>query len=276
MSLLHAVVLGVVQGLTEFLPVSSSGHLILARWLFGWNSGSGATDKAFDVAVHVGTLVGASWYLRDDLARLIAGVGRGLRRRGSKLRSADRLPWLLVLGSLPAAGTGAVLESTIKDRLGAPWLVAVMLIVGAGLLWLADRATSRRGFEDLSSRDAAMVGVAQAVALQPGVSRSGATLAAARALGYDRDSAARFSFLLSLPLIAGAGIYEALKLSSEGGVPDGLVAALVVGVATAGATSVLAVWGVLAIVRTRSFLPFIVYRVVVGFAVLIAIATPWR
>jgi undecaprenyl-diphosphatase len=273
-SLLEALILGIVQGLTEFLPVSSSGHLVLTRWLLGWDSSGEAIDKAFDVAVHVGTLVGATVYLRRDLLRLLASLGRSLRGRSGAV-GADRLPWLLVIGSIPAALTGALLESTIKDRLGAPWLVAVMLIVGGLLLLAADQIAARRHFDDLTVRHAAAIGVAQAIALQPGISRSGATLTAARSLGYDRDSAARFSFLLSLPLIAGAGAYELLRLRSQE-LPDGLVAALVVGVGSAALTSLVAVWAVLAVVRRRSFLPFVAYRVGAGLAVLAALATPWR
>jgi undecaprenyl-diphosphatase len=273
-SLLEAVVLGVVQGLTEFLPVSSSGHLILTRWLLGWDSAGNATEKAFDVAVHVGTLVGSSVYLRKDLLRLLASTRRTVSR--SAVRGpADRLPWLLVIGSLPAAVTGGLLESTIKERLGAPWPVAVMLIAGGLLLLAADRVGSRRRFDDLTVGHASMIGVAQAVALQPGVSRSGATMTAARSLGYDRDAAARFSFLLSLPLIAGAGVFELVRLRSQP-VADGVALALLVGTGAAALTSLAAVWGVLAVVRRRSFLPFVVYRVVTGIAVLVALATPWR
>jgi undecaprenyl-diphosphatase len=274
--LLHAVVLGVVQGLTEFLPVSSSGHLILTRWLFGWGTGDGGIDKAFDVAVHVGTLLGATGFLRVDLVRLGRAAWSSLRDRRIGSSPADRLPWMLLVATVPAAVTGALLESTIAARLGAPWLVALMLIAGSVLLWGADRLPERSGFMELTLRHTTVIGVAQALALQPGVSRSGATLAAARALGYDRDAAARFSFLLSLPLIAGAGLYEAIKLLGGENLPSGIGAALLVGVATAAATSVAAVWGVLAIVRRRSFLPFVVYRVVVGVVVLALLASPLR
>lgn len=274
MSILQAFVLGVLQGLTEFLPVSSSGHLVLARWLLGWDAGSTSLEQAFDVAVHVGTLVGASAFLRRDLARLARALGTSISRR-SAARPEDRLPWLLALGSLPAAATGALLESTVTERSDAPWLVGVMLIIGGLLLWAADHRPAPRGFEHLTPRDATLIGVAQAIALQPGVSRSGATITAARALGYDRDGAARFSFLLSLPLIAGAGVFELMRLSTAGLAP-GFGAALAVGAGTAAATSVVAVWSVLAVVRRRSFLPFVVYRVALGLAVVGLVLSPWR
>ena len=274
MPLLHAIVLGIVQGLTEFLPVSSSGHLILTRWLFGWGTGDGGVDKAFDVAVHVGTLVGAAGFLRADLSRLGGAAWRSVRERRIGTHD-DRMPWLLIVATVPAVVTGALLESTIAERLGVPWLVAVMLIVGSGLLWAADRFPERAGYGDLTMRHSTLIGLAQALALQPGVSRSGATLAAARSLGYNRDAAARFSFLLSLPLIAGAGLYEAYKLLGQD-LPAGTGAALAVGVVAAAVTSVIAVWGVLAVVRRRSFLPFVVYRVAVGVVVLALLASPLR
>lgn len=267
MSILQAIVLGIVQGLTEFLPVSSSGHLILTRWLLGWDGAPASVEKAFDVAVHVGTLVGAGIYLRADLARLARGAF-GLLRPAAQRRPEDRLPWLLVAATIPAAATGALLESTITDRLGAPWLVGLMLILGSALLFAADRLPERRTLDELNSRHALLVGAAQAIALQPGVSRSGATLTAARALGYERDAAARLSFLMSMPLIAGAGAYELVKLRGAGPLPDGFATTVAVGIAAAAVTSLVAVWLVLSVVRRRSFTPFVIYRVVVGVVVL--------
>lgn len=225
-------------------------------------------EKAFDVAVHVGTLLGASIYLRSDLVRLARGA-IAATRPSSRGRPETRLPWLLVLATLPAAVTGALLESTITDRLGTPWLVGVMLIFGAGLLFAADRLPVRRGLDELGTRHALLVGAAQAVALQPGVSRSGATLTVARALGYDRDSAARLSFLMSMPLIAGAGAYELVKLCGSGPLPDGFASTAAVGILAAAATSLVAVWLVLSVVRRKSFAPFVVYRVAAGLTVLV-------
>lgn len=267
MSILQAIVLGIVQGLTEYLPVSSSGHLILTRWLFGWDGGAASVEKAFDVAVHVGTLGGAGIYLRSDLARLVRSVLGAFRPAASR-RPEDRLPWLLVAATIPAAVTGALLESTITNRLGAPWLVGLMLILGSALLFAADRLPARRTLDELDNRHALLVGAAQAIALQPGVSRSGATLTAARALGYERDAAARLSFLMSMPLIAGAGAYEWLRLRGAGPLPDGFATTVSVGIAAAAVTSLLAVWLVLSVVRRRSFTPFVIYRVAAGIAVL--------
>jgi undecaprenyl-diphosphatase len=266
---LRAIVLALVQGVTEFVPVSSSGHLILARWALGWTLGSPAVEKAFDVAVHTGTLAGAAAYLRADLVGLARTAMTSVRRR--KVLAEERLPWLVVLSVIPAALTGALFEDVITDRLGAPWLVAVALVLLGATLWVADRRVSARPIDGLGWWDAALVGMAQAAALQPGVSRSGATMAAARALGFERDGAARLSFLMSIPLIAGAAGYEAVSLARVG-VDRTTLAPMAFGAVAAAVTSLGAIWLVLGVVRTRSFRPFVVYRVLLGVAVLVAVA----
>ena len=274
MPILHAVVLGLVQGATEFLPVSSSGHLILTRWLLGWELPTPRLAKAYDVALHVGTLTGAVAYLRHDLLNLAQGALDSLRRR--ELRTAfQRLPWLVAVTSVPGALTGAVFEDFVTDHLGKPWLIGVMLVVFGLVLLAADQVPERRGAEAFSWRDAVLVGSAQALALQPGVSRAGATISAARALGFERDPAARLSFIMGIPLIAGAALFEGVKVAGEGVGGDFLVAAAV-GAGTAAVTAWVAVWGVLAVVRRRSFLPFVAYRVLAGIAVVVIAATPWR
>lgn len=268
MTPLRAVVLGIVQGLTEFVPVSSSGHLILTRWAFGWQLGSPSMEKAFDVAVHAGTLVGAIAYLRADLVALGRAGVQSVRSR--TFLPEARLAALIALATLPAALTGAVLEDVVTDRLGAPWLVAVALVGFGVVLAVADGREASRPVTSLWVRDAALVGLAQAAALQPGVSRSGATMAAARALGYERDGAARLSFLMSIPLIAGAAGYEAVTLSRVG-LSTTDVVAMGLGALGAAATSAGAIWLVLGVVRTHSFRPFVVYRFAVG-ALVLAVA----
>ena len=265
MSILQAAVLGAIQGLTEFVPVSSSGHLALTRWLFGWGLGDPALDQAFDVAVHVGTLLGAALFLRTDLWALAASAHRTVR---GTARPGDGLPWLLLASAVPAAVVGATLESTVADRLGGPVPIALMLIVFALVLAWADRLPARRQAGGFGVRDAVVIGVAQAAALQPGVSRSGATISAARASGFDRDSAARLSFLMSLPLIAGAAAYEGLQLLGDGTLRAGVYGPMIVGGGAAALTGAVAVWLVLGLVRTRSFKPFVTYRIAVGVAVL--------
>lgn len=271
MTLLRAVVLGIVQGATEFVPVSSSGHLILTRWALGWRLGPPGVEKAFDVAVHAGTLTGAVMYLRADLAAVVAGSARAVRARAWS--PGARLAALLAVATVPAALTGALFEDVVTERLGAPWLVAIALIVFGAVLAFVDRGAQTRPMTSLGWRDAALVGAAQAAALQPGVSRSGATMAAARALGYERDAAARLSFLMSIPLIAGAAGFEAATLGGTG-VDRADIAAMAVGALAAAATAMGAIWLVLGIVRTRSLRTFVVYRVTAGVVVLAVLALP--
>jgi len=248
-----------VQGLTEYLPVSSSGHLIIVPWLFGWNELTPELSRSFDVALHLGTLVGAVIYFRADLWRLAT--------------EQRRLGVLLGLSAVPAAITGAALESVVDEQLGAEWLVGVMLIVFGLVLAWADRLAGRRTAEEFGPRDALVMGLAQAAALQPGVSRSGATMSMGRKLGFDRDAAARLSFLMSMPIIAGALLYEGAGVVADGGLPPGLAPAFAWGVVTSGITGFIAVWGLLRLIRTRSFTPFVSYRIVAGVAIIaIAIA----
>jgi undecaprenyl-diphosphatase len=276
---LHAIVLGIVQGLSEFLPISSSGHLILVPWLFGWKELTGPShadlNRTFDVALHLGTFVGAAAYFRADLARLARAAWASLRAR--RIENDDqRLAWLLALSAVPGATLGAVLESTAGDKLGQIWLIAVMLIVFGLVLLVADRHPGDRDPEDFRMRDAAIMGICQAGALAPGVSRSGITISAGRFLGFERDAAARISFLMSLPIIAGAGVYQGIKVFTGGGIPSGTGAAFVWGMLASAVTGAMAVWLVLRLVRTRSFAPFVIYRVAVGLAVLGVLATSFR
>jgi undecaprenyl-diphosphatase len=276
MPILHAVVLGLVQGFSEFLPISSSGHLILTRWLFGWEEpGNASIERAFDVALHFGTLVAVIAYFRRELVRY---VREGLRLLWHRERPVDpdgRIAWLLVLATVPAAFVGALFESWIDERLGTPTIIAISLIVFGLLLWWADRQVGRRTIEGFGAGDALIVGAAQALALNPGTSRSGITITAARAIGFGRDDAARLSFLMSVPVIAGAVVLKVGKLVLDG-VPDGLVTPMIVGVATSGLSGWLAVWGTLKLVRTRSFAPFVVYRIGLGALVLVVAAAGWR
>ncbi|HEX7276721.1 MAG TPA: undecaprenyl-diphosphate phosphatase [Acidimicrobiales bacterium] len=276
---LHAIVLGIVQGLSEFLPISSSGHLILVPWLFGWTELTGSANadfnRTFDVALHLGTFVGAAAYFRADIARLARAAWTSLRAR--RVDTPDqRLAWLLALSALPGATVGALLESTIGDHLGQIWLIAVLLIVFGLVLLVADRLPGERGAEEFRFRDAAVMGVCQAGALVPGVSRSGVTITAGRFLGFGRDTAARISFLMSLPIIAGAGVYQGAQVMAEGGLPSGTLPAFAWGMVASAVTGALAVWLVLRVVRAQSFLPFVIYRVVVGLAVLGLLATSFR
>ena len=278
-AVLHAIVLGIVQGLSEFLPISSSGHLILVPWLFGWTELTGPAhadlNRTFDVALHLGTFVGAVAYFRNDLVRLARAAWTSLRAR-SVDEPDQRLAWLLALSALPGAIAGALLESTLGDKLGEIWIIAVMLIVFGLVLLLADRLPGERKEEGFVFRDAAVMGLCQAGALVPGVSRSGITISAGRFLGFQRDAAARLSFLMSLPIIAGAGLYQGAKVFAGDGLPSGTLPAFVAGMLASAITGALAVWLVLRVVRTKSFAPFVIYRVMVGVAVLGLLATNFR
>lgn len=275
MSLIQAIVLGTIQGLTEFLPISSSGHLAIAHWLFGWSFDAASTDKAFDAATHLGTLVAAAVYFRTDIGRLAAGFFRTLKTRKAE-GLYERFAWYLVVASIPGAVFGLLGESFIEEKLGAPWLIAAMLMVGAGLLWLADvKGSKARGIEEIRLRDAGAMGLAQAVALSPGVSRSGVTMTAGLALGLDRETAARFSFLMLVPIAAGAGIYKLAKLVAAG-LPEGSAPLFVAGVITSAITGFIAIWGLLRLLKTRSFLPFVIYRFALAAVILAVIVLGLR
>jgi undecaprenyl-diphosphatase len=302
-SLIHALILGITQGLAEYLPISSSGHLRLVPWLFGWDDFAGhpELELAFDVSLHIGTLVGAVAYFRKDLVRLARGGMLVLRTRRTPARvgatetsvhpvpegttdpigglspmEEGRLAWLLLMSAVPAATIGAVLSSVFNDLGETEWLIGVLLIVfGLVLLW-ADNLGGIRGADTFRLRDALTLGMVQALALAPGVSRSGATITAARWRGFSRDSAARLSFLMSLPITGGAVAFEVFDMFREGGIPEGFAGALLVGILASGVTGWVAVWGTLHLVRTRTFLPFVVYRVVAGAAVILLATTGLR
>ena len=270
MPILHAIVLGITQGLSEFLPISSSGHLIVVPWLFGWDdfAGDASLEKTFDVALHLGTLVGATAYFRADIVRYLRAAftpsGRGTDDR--------RLAWLLVLATVPAAVTGALFADAIEEHTGSIPLIATMLIAFGILLWWADRLPGGRPVEEVQVRDALVLGVGQAIALQPGVSRSGVSMTFGRMAGLGRDGAARFAFLMSLPITAGALLFKWVDVSSEGGIPDSFVAPFVWGIVASGITGWLAVWGTLKLVKTHSFAPFVIYRIGLGALLLVVYA----
>lgn len=272
MPIVHVIVLAVLQGLTEFFPVSSSGHLALAPWLFGWDDFAGRPElqKAFDVALHLGTLVGAVAYFRRDLWRY--GTAALASVFDADRRSRDdvdvRIGWLLAVSAVPGALTGVFLADSLEALDDEFWLIGVLLIAFGLLLAWADRLHGDRPTADFRLRDAVLMGIGQALALQPGVSRSGVTMTVARWLRFDRDAAARISFLMSIPIIAGAGIYSFVDVMSEGGIPEDFRIPFAVGMVTAGLTGWLAVWATLRIVRTRNFDVFVIYRISLGLVVL--------
>ena len=275
MSILQAIVLGLVQGITEFAPVSSSGHLILVPWMLGWHIvDDPALNKSFDVALHMGTFVGAVIYFRHDLWIYIKAFVASCRARA--IRSPDeRLAWALVVGTIPGMIAGATLESVIEDKLGEPWLIAVMLAVFGVILYVVDRlARQDRDLDSVGTRTGLFVGIAQALALQPGVSRSGVTITAGRLVGLNREAAARFSFLLALPIIAGAGGLKAVDLMQNGF--QGYGPQFLAGFLAAAVSGFVVIWFLLRYLRTHDFLVFMIYRLAVAGLALLLIATGVR
>jgi undecaprenyl-diphosphatase len=273
----QALVLGIVQGATELLPISSSGHLILVPWAAGWRYLQEHPDfnKTFDVALHLGTLVAVVLYFWRDIVRLVRAWGRSVARR--RIETADaRVAWYVAVATVPAAIAGAAGESFIEDHLGDPWQIAVLLAVFALILWLADRVAARRSIEDIGWRGAVGVGLAQCLALMPGVSRSGVTITAARFLRLDRDSAARLSFLLLIPIVFGAAVLKGVKDVALEGLPPGSAGPFVVGMLAAAVVGLGAIWALLGYVRRHTYSVFVVYRLVVAATILVVIAAGWR
>ena len=275
MPIYQAIILGIVQGLSEFLPISSSGHLLLVPWFAGWEELDPSIKKSFDVALHLGTLVAVVGYFWRDVSTYAVEGTKLVLLRKVPPTTDGKLAWLFVLATLPAAAVGALFEDQIDTRLGTPTIIGISLIGFGVLLAIADRTLGRRKVEEFRAKDALLVGAAQALALNPGTSRSGITMTAGRFLGFDREAAVRISFVMSIPVIFGAVVFKFAGLIADG-IPDGLLVPLIVGIITSCLSGLLAVWGTLKIVRTHSFMPFVIYRVALGVVVLIVVATGAR
>jgi undecaprenyl-diphosphatase len=257
MSLVHALVLGAVQGLTEFIPISSSGHLVLVPEALGWDQ----PGLGFDVMLHVASLVALVTYFARDLLALGSGFVRGDR-------AARRLVWLLAIGTVPAGLAGILLhdffEDAFTDARAAAWqlLITAVILVAAEVVssFYRRRERTLRGIDDLHTGDAGVIGIAQAISILPGISRSGSTIAAGLALRMERDAAARFAFLLAIPALLGAAIVEVPDLGraelTGGPALAGFIASLV--------TSYAAIAGLLRYLRTRTLYPFAIYCVIAG------------
>lgn len=256
MTMLQAIVLALVQGITEFLPISSSAHLILMPVLLGWDD----QGLAFDVAVHVGTLIAVVGYFWRDLL----GIGRGTAvwMAGRGTSEDSRLGLAVIIGTIPVGLAGMVLGGQIELHLRSPLVIAATTLIFGLALWWADTRRGRRALSGLTLRDALLIGVAQAIALIPGTSRSGITMTAALALGLTRDAAARFSFLLSVPVILLAGALETLKLLRADVAIDW--AAMAVGVLVSAAAAYACIALFLNAISRMGFMPFVVYRLLLG------------
>ncbi len=269
---IQALIMGIVQGLTEFLPISSSGHLIIVPYLAGWDDPF-ITSLAFGVMLHVGTLLALLVYFRADWFRLVPAGFAAVRDRSFGVDPDRRLAWLLVAATIPAAIAGFLLSDAIEEfwaSAGADAhrdvpLVAVTLLIGAAVLWAADRFGPRtKGVADVTFPVAIGIGAAQALALIPGISRSGISISAGRIAGLDREAAARFAFLMATPITAGAALFEARKLASgEAGV-DVAIGPLIVGLLAAFVSGMIAIGFMLSYLRTRSLNIFVVYRLILA------------
>jgi undecaprenyl-diphosphatase len=265
----QALIMGIVQGLTEFLPVSSSGHLVVVPYLLGWTDPF-ITSLPFSVMLHLGTLVALLVYFRADwLAIVPAGIA-AVRERSFGTDPNRKLAWLLVIATIPAVIAGPILNDRLEAAVRTAEDVAVAIVIGAAILWLADQVGRKvKGLEQISFRLAFVFGLAQSLALVPGISRAGITISAGLFAGLTREAAARFSFLMATPIIAGAGLFEARNLvTGQSGVPVpagplavGMIAALLAGLA--------AIHLMLRYVRTRSYLVFVAERVAIAVIVLV-------
>ncbi|MDX1458462.1 MAG: undecaprenyl-diphosphate phosphatase [Marinobacter sp.] len=264
MDLWHIIVLSIIQGLTEFLPISSSAHLILPSQLLGWPD----QGLAFDVAVHVGTLAAVVWYFRRDVLRLASAwlVDTAKRRLGED----SGLAWAIIVGTIPAGLAGLLLNDLIEAHLRSGLVIAASTIGFGLVLWWSDAAGRRqRGLPSLRLRDALIVGLAQALALIPGTSRSGITMTAALFLGFERDAAARFSFLLSIPLITAAGALKTVELVGQGAGADW--ASIALGAALSFISAIACIHLFLKFLERIGLMPYVIYRLLLGAILLLVL-----
>jgi len=273
--LFEALFLGALQGLTEFLPISSSAHIRIAGALFGTAEDPGAR---FTAITQIGTELAVLIFFRNDIKQIISAWFRKITKRpttSSTEKSDARMGWLIIVGSLPIAILGYLGQDVISNDFRSLWLIASTLIIFGVILGIADKyGNSQRDLTNLSVRDGVLYGFAQSLALIPGVSRSGATIAMGRFLGYNRQAALRYSFLLAVPAVFGSGFYELKGAISQGGDTGVFTMAetlLATGIAFVIGYAVIA-W-LLKFVSTRSFTPFIIYRIALGSLLLILLAT---
>lgn len=270
MPLIQAIILALVQALTEFLPVSSTAHLVLFPWLLNWPD----PGLAFDVALHAGTLLAVILYFFRDWVKLIAcglGINYTANATAEEVSVNKRMFWYMVIGTIPAAILGKLFHHQIEDELRKPIIIGISLVVVALAMWWADtKSKLNRNLDSSNMGDAVAIGSAQALALWPGVSRSGITITAGLFRGFTREAATRFSFLLSTPVIAGAVVSELpklIKMHKAGGL-DLPTSTLLVSILVSGVAGYFVIAFFLKYLRTRTLQPFIIYRLVFGIAVL--------
>jgi undecaprenyl-diphosphatase len=273
----QAFVLGATQGLTELLPISSSGHLILVPWIFNWHylENHESFNKTFDVALHLGTLVAVVVYFWSDVVHYTTAWFRSVGKR--RVETTDeRLSWYIAAATVPAAIAGAAGEDVIEKRLGEPWQIALFLAGFGILLWIADRTVQRYDIEDLRFGKVFAVGVSQILALMPGTSRSGITITTGRFVGLKRDAAARFAFLLLIPIVAGAVLYKGVKHVLLQSLPAGSTGPFIVGTLAAAGVGLIVIDLLLGYVRRNDYTIFVIYRLVLALAIVLVIVSGAR
>jgi undecaprenyl-diphosphatase len=285
-TILQAIILGIVQGVTEFIPISSSAHLIIIPWLFGWNNPA-LTSLTFDVALHLGTLLAVLVFFARDWIRLIVAWVASVRERKIGSDPDRRMAWFVVIGTIPGGIAGVLFESKIDALFHQPGLpiqpiaiviMAVIIAIMGSLLLLADRlARHIHSLENVTLKQTILIGLAQAVAIFPGVSRSGSTITAGLALGLKRDTAARFSFFLSAPIVAGAGLkslYEVISSLKTGALASSELVLFPIGILAAAISGFLCIRFLLKYLQQHSMVLFVFYRF--GLAILIAVVALFR
>lgn len=267
LSWLQAIVLGISQGLTEFLPISSTAHTLVVSRLLGWPD----PGAAFTAVTQVGTELAVVIYFRNDIARILKAWFASLTRADQRTNPDAKMGWYVIIGTIPIGVAGLAFKSSIETTARNLWLVAASLIVMGVLLGLADRFAKHSKTEaDLNTKNAILFGLGQALALIPGVSRSGATITAGLAMGYKRDVAARYSFLLAIPAVFASAALTAGDIASDDFVnwPATIVATIVSFV-----VGFFVIAGLMKYLQTRTFLPFVVYRIVLGSVLIVLLAT---
>ncbi len=263
MTIIQALILGLVQGLGEFLPISSSAHLILVPWFFGWKD----PGLGFDLALHWGTLLAVFIYFRTDIVNIIRGFLHSLKKttRDFEGNIYQKLSWYLLIATIPGTVIGKLLEEKVETVFRNPLLIAATLSLAGILLWLVDSASKKeKNLNRITWKDSLIIGLSQATAIIPGISRSGATMISALGLKFKREDAARFSFLLSIPIILGAGLSKIKEISSASGSPE-----LIVGFFASAVSGFFAIKYLLKYISKKDFRVFVWYRIALAVIILL-------
>jgi undecaprenyl-diphosphatase len=264
MSIYQAIILGFIQGITEFLPVSSSAHLLLTRWFLGWPD----VDISFDVALHVGTLISILWYFRVKIFSLFKGFINSIKERNFQGDPYKKLSWLFILSSIPPGIAGVFFEDFITNYLRCPLISAFgLILVGALLFYVEKRQAGKRKLEDSNIKDALFIGIAETLALSPGVSRSGITITAGLFRGLAREGATEFSFLMAIPVIGGGAFFQALHLLKDG--TEIINSAFILGLITSIIAGYISIKFLLYYLQKGNFYPFVYYRWLLGIVIII-------